>query len=77
MKIGIILFIIGAVLALYLSKVKIEKSFLTKIGIASGIVMLLYGLMLIIQPNEDNYVKFTKTTISKPETQKNKIIQTD
>ena len=67
MKLGITLFIIGAVLALYLSKVKIEKSFLTKVGIGVGILMLLYGLILIIHPNEDEYVKFTKTTISKEE----------
>lgn len=65
MKLGIILFIIGAILALYLSKVKIEKTFLTKVGTILGILMLLYGLVLIIQPNDDSYVKFTKTTISK------------
>ena len=62
MKIGIILFIIGAVLALYLSKVKIEKTFLTKVGTTLGVLMLLYGLILMIQPSEDEYVKFTKTT---------------
>lgn len=65
MKIGIILFIIGSILALYLSKVKIEKTFLTRVGTIIGILMLLYGLILIIQPQEDNYVKFTKTTIHK------------
>lgn len=69
MKIGIILFIIGAILALYLAKVKIEKSFLTKVGIVIGIVMVFYGLILIIQPDEDKYVKFTETTISKPQTE--------
>jgi len=67
MKLGIILFVIGAVLALYLAKVKIEKSFLTKVGTLVGVLMLLYGLILIIQPEEDKYVKFTKTTISKPQ----------
>jgi hypothetical protein len=66
MKLGIILFIIGAILAIYLSKIKIEKTFLTKVGILVGILMTLYGLILIIQPNEDEYVKFTQTTISKP-----------
>lgn len=70
MKLGIILFIIGAVLAIYLSKVKIEKSFLTKVGTGFGIILLLYGLILIIQPEEDKYVKFTETTISKPEVKK-------
>lgn len=66
MKIGIILFIIGSILALYLSKVKIEKTFLSKVGIVVGVLMLLYGLVLMIQPSEDEYVKFTKTTISQP-----------
>jgi len=63
MKLGIILFIIGSLLALYLSKVKIEKTFLTRIGIVLGILMLLYGLILIIQPPDNEYVKFTKTTL--------------
>lgn len=65
MKLGIILFIIGSILALYLSKVKIEKTFLTRVGTVIGILMLLYGLILIIQPSDDEYVKFTKTTIHK------------
>ncbi len=64
MKIGIILFILGAILALYLSKVKIEKTFFTKAGMILGVLMALYGLILVIQPSEDEYVKFTKTTIS-------------
>lgn len=66
MKIGIVLFIIGAILALYLSKIKIEKSFLTKLGTVIGILMVLYGLILIIQPSDDEYVKFTQSTISTP-----------
>lgn len=66
MKLGILLFIIGAILALYLSKVKIEKTFLTKVGTVIGVLMVLYGLILIIQPSDDEYVKFTKTTISHP-----------
>lgn len=65
MQLGIILFIIGSILALYLSKVKIEKTFLTRVGTAIGVLMLLYGVILMIQPSEDDYVKFTKTTISK------------
>jgi len=70
MKIGIILFILGSLLALYLSKVKIEKTFLTRIGTVIGILMLLYGLVLMIQPKEDTYVKFTKTTIHQEESSK-------
>jgi len=65
MKIGIILFIIGSVMTLYFSKIKIEKRFLTEIAIVVGIALSIYGLILIVQPDDDNYVKFTKTTISK------------
>lgn len=65
MKLGIILFLIGSALILYLVKIDFEKEVLKRIGIAIGVLMLLYGLILVVQPNEDNYVKFTKTTISK------------
>lgn len=64
MKIGVILFIIGSVMTLYFSKIKIEKRFLTEIAIVAGIALSIYGLILIVQPDDDNYVKFTKTTIS-------------
>jgi uncharacterized membrane protein len=65
MKIGIILFIIGSIMTLYFSKIKIEKRFLAEIAIVTGIALSIYGLILIVQPSENNYVKFTKTTISK------------
>lgn len=65
MKLGIILFLIGAALILYLVKIEFEKEVLKRIGIAVGILMLLYGLILVVQPSEDNYVKFTQTTVSK------------
>lgn len=52
-------------MTLYFSKIKIEKRFLTEIAIVIGIVLTIYGLILIVQPNENDYVKFTKTTISK------------
>ncbi len=68
MKIGIILFIIGSVMTLYFSKIKIEKRFLAEIAIVVGIICTIYGLILMVQPNEDTYVKFTKTTISKHDT---------
>lgn len=65
MKLGIILFLIGAALILYLVKIEFEKEVLKRIGIAVGVLMLLYGLILVVQPSEDNYVKFTQTTVSK------------
>lgn len=52
-------------MALYFSKVKIEKRFLTEIAIVVGIVMCVYGLILTVQPDDEKYVKFTKTTITK------------
>ena len=63
MKIGIILFIIGSILTLYFSKVKLEKKILQKFAIILGILLLVYGVILMIQPNE--YIVYTKTTISK------------
>jgi uncharacterized membrane protein len=72
MKIGIILFIIGSIVTLYFSRIKIEKKFLTEIAIVAGILCAIYGVILMIQPNEDNYVKFTKTTISKLDTNNTK-----
>jgi uncharacterized membrane protein len=62
MKIGIILFIIGSILTLYFSKIKFEKSFFKKFGVIIGILILIYGIILMIQPKE--YIVYTKTTIS-------------
>lgn len=61
MKLGIILFIVGSMLTLYLANIKYQKRFIKKIGIIFGILILLYGLILIAQPT--NYIKFTQTTI--------------
>ncbi|MEA3288724.1 MAG: hypothetical protein U9Q04_00970 [Campylobacterota bacterium] len=65
MKIGLLLFIAGVALVLYLSRVKFEKTVLIRIGIIIGVFLSLYGLILVVQPSEDKYVKFTKSTISK------------
>ena len=63
MKIGIIFLVIGLLLVLLLANIKFQKKVLSQIGIVIGILLLLYGLILSIQP--DNYIKYTKTTISK------------
>jgi len=63
MKIAIIFLVIGLVLVLLLAKVKFQKKILSQIGIGLGILFLLYGLILSLQPKE--YIKYTKTTISK------------
>ncbi|MEA3498979.1 MAG: hypothetical protein U9R16_07970 [Campylobacterota bacterium] len=62
MKLGILLFIVGSALILYLANIKFRKKFLSKVGIIFGILLLLYGLILTIQPKE--YIVYTKTTIS-------------
>ena len=62
MKLGILLFIIGVALVSYLANIKIKKRFLSNIGIVFGILLLIYGLILAIQPDE--FVVYTKTTIS-------------
>lgn len=61
MKLGIILFVIGSALVLYLSNINYKKIFLKRVGIFLGVLVLLYGLILIAQPKD--YVKFTETTI--------------
>jgi len=63
MKIGIIFLVVGLLLILLLANIKFQKKILSKIGILFGILFLLYGLILSIQPTE--YIKYTKTTISK------------
>jgi len=63
MKIGILLFIVGAALIAYLSNIKYKKRFMKNVGIIFGILLVLYGIIITIQPDE--YIKFTKTTIVK------------
>jgi len=63
MKLGIALLLIGLVLVLLLANIKFQKKVLSKIGIIIGILFVIYGLILSIQPTE--YIKYTKTTISK------------
>jgi uncharacterized membrane protein HdeD (DUF308 family) len=63
MKIGILLFIVGAFLIIYLSNIKHKKRFMKNIGIIFGILIVLYSIIALIQP--DNYIAYTKTTISK------------
>lgn len=63
MKIAIALLVIGLALILLLSNLKFKKQVLSKIGIIIGVLCMVYGLILAIQPVE--YIKYTKTTISK------------
>jgi len=65
MKIGIILFIIGFLLLVFLIKVNFTKEIIKNIGIVIAVLMLLYGMIIIVQPNDDNFIKYTKTTIVK------------
>jgi len=64
MKMGIILFILGLVLLTLLLRVEINKQVVKNIAIAIAILLSLYGVILMIQPNEDKYFEYTSTTIS-------------
>lgn len=65
MKIGIILFVMGVILITLLLKVKFTKDMVKNVGVVVGVLFVLYGLILIVQPNDDNFIQYTKTTISK------------
>jgi len=62
---GFILILIGIALLLYLIKIKVDKQILSSVGIGISVILIIYGLIQVYQPNDDNYVKFTQTTISK------------
>ena len=62
MKLGILLFIAGIILTVYLANLKLQKKLLKRVGIIFGILLSLYGLIQFLQP--DDYIQFTKTTIS-------------
>ncbi|VAY86422.1 hypothetical protein MNB_ARC-1_764 [hydrothermal vent metagenome] len=64
MKIGILLFIIGIIIVAYLLNLRFNKKVLKQVGIIFGILMVLYGLIQIVQPNDNTYIKFTQTTIA-------------
>lgn len=76
MSLGIILFITGLAVVFYLLNVHIQKSVLKNISVAVALLIALYGLILMVQPKEDEYVKFTKSTVSHKEKELN-IIKTD
>ena len=63
MKIAILLFLVGTALIIYLSNIKYKKRFIKIVGIISGILLVLYSIIILIQPDE--YIVFTKSTISK------------
>ena len=64
MKIGIILFILGLVLLTLLLKTNITKTVIKNIAFTIAILLSIYGLILMVQPNEDKYFGYTQTTIS-------------
>ena len=63
MKIAIIFLVVGLLLILLLANLKFKKQVLSKVGIIIGILCMIYGLILVLQPAD--YIKYTKTTISK------------
>jgi len=64
MKIGIILFIVGFVLLTLLLKTQINKIVIKNIAVTIAILISIYGVILMIQPNEDKYFDYTQTTIT-------------
>ena len=64
MKMGIILFILGLVLLTLLLRVEINKQVIKNIAVSIAILLSIYGVILMVQPNEDKYFEYTSTTIS-------------
>jgi len=64
MKMGIILFILGLVLLTLLLRVEINKQVIKNIAVGIAILLSIYGVILMIQPNEDKYFDYTKSTIT-------------
>jgi hypothetical protein len=64
MKTGIILFIIGLVLLTLLLRVEINKTVIKNIAVAIAILLSIYGVILMVQPSEDKYFDYTKTTVT-------------
>lgn len=62
MKLGIILLLIGLVLVALLLRIDVDKKFLKNAGVVLGFFIIIYGIILIIQPSDDSYIKSTKTT---------------
>ena len=48
-------------MTLYLANVKLKKQFLKNIGIILGILLMVYSVILLLQPND--FIVYTKTTI--------------
>lgn len=65
MKLGILLFLAGVAIVFYLLNFKFEKKVLKNIALVLSVLLALYGLILTVQPEENKYVKFTKSTIHK------------
>jgi hypothetical protein len=63
MKIAITFLVIGLFLVLLLSNIRFQKKVFSQIGIVIGVLLFIYGLILVVQPN--TYIKYTQTTISK------------
>jgi hypothetical protein len=64
MKIGIVLFIFGLAMLTLLLKTTITKVVIKNIALAIAILVSIYGLILMVQPNEDKYFDYTTTTIT-------------
>lgn len=62
MKFGILLVVIGFLLVGYLLKFHFDKTLIKVLGVVLGLFLCIYGLILIVQPSDDEFIKYTKTT---------------
>ena len=72
MKTGIILFIIGLTLITFLTNKKFNKDIIKNIAVFVAFLVTVYGVILMVQPNEDKYFDYTHTTIVKEDKKLNK-----
>lgn len=61
-KIGLLLAVVGLLLLFFLLKIRPDKKFLKNLGIVFGFLLFIYGLILFVQPSDDSYIMYTKTT---------------
>jgi uncharacterized membrane protein len=55
MKLGVILLLVGIVLIVLLSRINVDKKVLKNAGVVLGFFIIIYGIILIVQPSEDKY----------------------
>lgn len=65
MRVGIFLIVVSVGIFFLISKLRVTKDLVKQFGLFLAISLFVYGIILIIQPNSNSYVKYTDTTIEK------------